>query len=218
MFNAPLIVIVMALLLVALYAAYSFASLEQQVRALYDYALVPRRFWAEAGDSAAYPNILAKVLTLLSTSLLHGDWMHVILNAGMLLAFGTPVARATGPGITGAGKWMLIYISAVIIGSIAYLGLNGAGAGAAVGASGGTSGLMAAAMLAGPYGTVRSPLSRQFLTFTAMFVVANIVLAYLGPAALGMGIAWEAHAGGYAAGAIMMLLLGRRVDFLSSER
>lgn len=208
--NAPTIVVVMSGLLVALHAAFSFSSFETQITLQYDYALVPRRFWAEAGSEDAYPSLIAGLLTLLSTGFLHADWMHVLVNAGMLLAFGTPVAQALGGGIGGAGKWMLVYLGAVIAGSAAYLALNGVDAGAAVGASGGTSGLMAAALLVGPGGALRSPLSPGFLGFTAAFAIGNAVLVLAGPSLIGAAIAWEAHAGGYVAGGILMLLVGRR--------
>lgn len=211
MFNAPLIVIAMTLVLVGLHGATYLLDQRQWVEMTYDYALVPRRFWADAASDVAYTGIGAKLLTLVSTAFLHGGWMHVIMNSGMLLAFGTPVARTFGGGPAGNGKWLVVFFGAVIAGSLAYLVLQGATGGAAVGASGGVSGLMAAAMLIAPDGTVRSPLSRGFLIFTAVFAVANVVIAFAGPYVLGAGVAWEAHAGGYLAGAIMMLFLGPRL-------
>ncbi len=211
MFNAPLIVIGMALALVGLHGATLFLDYESWQWTYIDYALDPRRFWAPDDHMVSYASPAQKYLTLLSSGFLHGGWMHVIVNAGMLLAFGTPVARTLGGGPIGVGKWLAVFLGAVVVGSIFYLVLKGSTGGPAVGASGGVSGLMAAAMLIGPDGTVRSPLSRGFITFTAIFAVANVLLALAGPWVLGAGVAWEAHAGGYLAGAILMLLLGPRV-------
>lgn len=210
LFNAPLIAVGMAALLVALHGATYLLSDRGWVEMTYNYALAPRRFFAEAGADIAYDGAVAKLLTLVSSGFLHGGWMHVIMNSGMLLAFGTPVARTLGRDAPGVGKWLAVFFGAVALGSIVYLVLKGPTGGAAVGASGGVSGLMAAAMLIAPDGTVRSPLSRGFLTFTAIFAVANVALALAGPWVLGAGVAWEAHAGGYLAGAIFMLLLGPR--------
>ncbi len=201
----------MALLLVGLHAGYEFASYDERVRMLFEFALAPSRFHAEAGSEIAYPTIFHAGLTLFSTALLHGDWIHVLMNAAMLLAFGTPVARALADGgVTGAGKWMIVFLGSVAAGSILFLALNGPETAFAVGASGGTSGLIAAAFLLDPYGRVISPLSRQFLSATVVFIIINVVLVVAGPMLLGMGIAWEAHAGGYVAGACLILLLGRR--------
>ena len=71
--------------------------------------------------------------------------MHVIVNAMMLLAFGTPVARAFGNTPTGWGLWMIVFLGSIIAGSALYLGLATVQSYYAVGASGGTSGLIAAA-------------------------------------------------------------------------
>lgn len=212
MFNAPLIVIGMALLLVALHGAVSFLLGDREwVEMMYDYALVPRRFWAEPGSEFAYADLGAKLVTLVTTAFLHGGWMHVLMNSGMLLAFGTPVARTFGHDPIGIGKWLALFLAAVVVGSLFYVAIRGEAGGVAVGASGGVSGFMAAAMLIAPDGTVRSPLSRGFGTFTAIFGVANVALAFAAPMVMGAGLAWEAHAGGYLAGAIFMLLLGPRL-------
>jgi len=42
---------------------------------------------------------------------------------------------------------------------------------------------------------------------TVAFAIANAALVLVAPFMLGMGVSWEAHAGGYIAGALMMALL-----------
>ena len=86
--NAPLLVIGVAVLLVALHAAFEFASPISQLAISYDYALAPQRFWAPAGSDDVYPTAIAGLLTLLSSGLLHADWLHVLVNSMMLLALG----------------------------------------------------------------------------------------------------------------------------------
>jgi len=208
--NAPLVVSATSLLLIGLHALVMLAGPEEQLRIAYDFALAPRRFHAGAGSDIAYPSDAHAWLTLVSCALLHGDWMHVIVNALMILAFGAPVARVLGTSVTGAALWMLLFTASIASGSLAYLALTPEDAGAAVGASGGASGLIAAAfLLTDPGGP--SLLSRRFLSLSLGLVVANVLLTLLSPFLLGVAIAWEAHAGGYAAGAVMALLLsGRR--------
>lgn len=206
-FNAPIIVVVMAILLVGLYAAYAFAPYQEQQATLYDFALAPERFWAPAGSPDVYPDVQSGLMTLVSTALLHGDWMHVIVNSLMLVAFGAPVARTLGKGPTSWGLWMVIFLGSVIAGSALYLAMATAETPYAVGASGGTSGLVAAAFLLDAYGMKRKLWSREFLGMTVAFGIANAVLTLAGPQLLGMGIAWEAHLGGYIAGAILMAVL-----------
>jgi membrane associated rhomboid family serine protease len=202
------------LLLVGLHAAFSFSPYETQVRLQYDYALVPRRFWEEGQFARGYPDVFAALLTLVTTGFLHADWIHVLVNSAMLLAFGTPVARALGNDPAGWLRWLAVYFGSVIGGSAAYLGVNDVTAAMAVGASGGASGLIAAAFLLDPLskdqGRMMSPLSRGFVSMTIAFAAMNLLLVLAGPAVFGVGIAWEAHAGGYLAGALLMLALGRR--------
>lgn len=209
-FSAPVIVVGMALLLVALHGATYLLSDADYVKIQYDYALVPRRFWDEGQFAHGYPDLFSALIPLVTTGFLHAGWLHVLVNSLMLLAFGTPTRRAMGPGFTGDLKWLALFLGAVVGGSIAYLGIVDVTGPAAVGASGGTSGLMAAAFLLDPYGRTVSPLSRGFLVMTLAFALANLMLVFAGPALIGSGIAWQAHAGGYVAGAALMLLLAQR--------
>lgn len=210
LFNAPLIVVIMAILLVALYAAYAFAPFNEQQATLYDYALAPERFWAPAGSPDVYPDALSGLMTLVSTALLHGDWLHVIVNSLMLLVFGAPVARAFGKGPSAWGLWMIVFVGSVIGGSAFFLALATVETPWTVGASGGVSGLVAAAGLLDGYGMKQKLWSRRFLAYTAIFAAFNVLLIALtiaAPYTLGMGIAWEAHVGGYIAGAVLMSVL-----------
>jgi rhomboid family protein len=209
--GTPLVSLLTALALIALYAPVS-GLMGQELNAFqFEYALVPARWFADGGSSIAYPNILAQILSLVSPALLHGDWVHVIVNALMTWQFGSLVARALEPGIVGAAKWMLLFVVSVAAGSLAYLFIAGPSGVVSVGASGGTSGLIAASFLLDWENRVRSPLSRQFLMLTAVFAAINVLLVYLGPMVLGMMISWEAHAGGYVAGVAMMLIYGRKM-------
>lgn len=208
LFSAPLIVVLMSLALVLLHLGFTLMSPQEQFNTLYDFALVPLRFWAAAGSPDVYPDYLSGLLTLISTSLLHADWLHVIVNAAMLLAFGTPVARTFGEGPKGWGLWMIVFLGSVIAGSALYLALATVASPYAVGASGGTSGLIAAALLLDPRGMKRKLWSREFLTLTFALGLANAVLTFAAPYMFnGMGLAWEAHVGGYIAGALLMAIL-----------
>ncbi len=205
--NAPLLVIVVALVLILLHTAFEFAPPIEQMAIQYDYALAPQRFWAPAGSSDVYPNAAAGLLTLLSSGLLHADWLHVLVNSMMLLALGTPVARALGTNIAGAAYWMLLFVVSVLAGSALYLALATVDSPYLIGASGGVSGLFAAAFLVDPNGGKLTLWSRPFVGMTIAFAIANAALVLVAPFMLGAGVSWEAHAGGYIGGALMMVLL-----------
>lgn len=206
--NAPLIVVLMSLALVLLHLAFVMMPYNEQQATLYDFALAPERFWAPAGSPRVYPDYASGLMTLVSTALLHFDWLHVIVNALMLLAFGTPVARTLGSGPMGWGLWMIVFLGSVTAGSGLYLALATEATPWAVGASGGTSGLIAAALLLDPWGLKRKLWDRDFLMMTFGLGLANLVLTFAAPFLFqGVGLAWEAHVGGYIAGALLMTVL-----------
>lgn len=206
-FNAPIFVAGVALALVGLHGWLSLLAPDQREQLLEEFALAPRRFWAPMGTELAYPDQWRRFLTLISTALLHGGWLHVLVNSAMLLAFGTPVFKALGGGLRGMQRWIVVFMAAVIAGSFAYVAIAGPEGAPAVGASGGVSGLMAAAFLLRPDGTRSLVFAPQFLQMSLAFAVANFLLALTGPALAGGGIAWQAHMGGYVGGAWAVSLL-----------
>lgn len=120
MFNAPAVVVALALLLIAIFAAFNWAPPRVQDLVIGDFGFVPGRLtvwlWpAEVTklvvraktDPAALEQVRAmrdlqvvsgspKLWTLLSYAFLHGSWTHVLLNTVWLVAVGPPVARRFG--------------------------------------------------------------------------------------------------------------------------
>lgn len=183
----------------------------------YWFALIPQRLdfmlsGAAAGD--AY-SPLGLLIASFGHAGLHGDWLHVIMNMGMLLALGTPLARRLST--TG---FLLVFFASVLAGAATFFAVSLLlpavhGGALAIGASGGVSGVLAGAfmLMADPRAGWSTLISRSFLTTSAAFLVINAILAFGGPALLGTGIAWEAHIGGYVVGALVMAALsGRRWD------
>ena len=120
MFNAPAVVVALAVAFVAIYAAFDWAGPRVQDLVLVNFCFVPGRLtvslWpAEAirpairakTDPAVAEQICAmhelhavsgglKPWTVLTYAFLHGSWTHVLLNTVWLVAFGPPVARRFG--------------------------------------------------------------------------------------------------------------------------
>ncbi|MGE6699359.1 rhomboid family intramembrane serine protease [Hyphomonas sp. NPDC076900] len=216
--NAPLPLTVFAVALIALHGARVFAPQELEIAALYHGALFPERFWGWASGPVLLPGIappyagwLGAMAPFVLSTLLHGDWFHVILNAVFMIAIGKPVLEMLSALRGGYGPGAVIMLFVLIFfsqagGGLVYLLLNNPSGPIAVGASGGISGLMGAFFLMRE-GAASRLLSRNFLTVTSIFIIANFLFALIGPALLGASIAWEVHAGGYVAGALFARVL-----------
>jgi membrane associated rhomboid family serine protease len=145
----------------------------------------------------------------------HSDWVHVGMNAAMLLGVGKPVYEYLDrPGTGGRSRarelFLILFLVSIAGGSLAHLAAHYPFGQPAIGASGGVSGLVAAVLL-GQQGRHPRLLTGQFLAATGVFTAANLLLALIGPSMLGAGIAWQAHMGGYLAGALVYrLMTGRR--------
>jgi membrane associated rhomboid family serine protease len=207
--NAPTLPLLAAGLLVALHAASLLIPADARDGLIFDYAVFPARASASPEDGG-YRTIFAAAAPIFGHALLHANWLHVMVNAGMLLAFGSGVARWLGLDRRGARSWLIVALAATAGGAGLYLALNLPDGGPAVGASGMVSGLWAAAFLMGPRGGLLGLLSPRFLVVTIAFLLANAALALMGPSLVGGAVAWEAHVGGYAAGALAMKLVARR--------
>jgi len=151
--------------------------------------------------------------TTVTSVFLHGGWTHALMNAGMILAFGTPVARLFGGRPLGACLYLLFF---VVCGALAALGsaaLHWGSTEMMVGASGAASGLVAAAarLVAGK-GRLGSMFAPFVLTMGAAWLLVNLMVAgvmlaganSLIPGTGGAGVAWEAHLAGFIAGVVLI--------------
>lgn len=191
-FNAPWPVLALVAAIVGGYALQTLFPIEEVVGR---YGFSPARL--EAGDWTP----------LITALFVHGGWAHALMNAGGLLAFGTPVARLFGPRSRGALAFFAFYFVCGAFSSWTYALLHPGDAMPLVGASGAVSGLMGAAsrLIAGR-GRLGPFLSSPVIGMGIAWVVINLLVAILGYAP-GVGeanVAWQAHLTGYAAGLFLL--------------
>ena len=164
MFNAPAVIVGLAVLFVAIYAALDWARPEVQDLVISDFAFVPGRltvsFWPSQAikllirantDPAVLEQARAmrdlhalsggpKFWTLLTYGFLHGSWTHVFLNTIWLVAFGPPVARRFG-----TTRFLVFMAATAIASALAHWAYAPMDFSPLIGASGADSGLMGAA-------------------------------------------------------------------------
>lgn len=202
-FNLPAIVTVAFALMVLIEAAKQFMPPADIQNILLQTAFIPARYGAEGTAMDG-----AWLWSPLTYSLLHGGWLHLIVNCFWLAAFGSIVARRIGNL-----RFVLFWIASAIA-AAAFFGLFHLDEFVImVGASGVVSALMGAAVRfafprRGGFNRVNAHLNarlsirdalsnRTVFTFLAVWFGINFLAAFgLAPGAGETAIAWEAHVGG----------------------
>ena len=169
--------------------------------------------------------------SFLTHAFLHGDWTHFGLNALWLTAFGSAVARRFG-----AARFLIFFAVCAVAGGLAHLATHLNDFAPMIGASGAVSGAMAAAARfafqpGAPLGEPKAGIARdgvmawrqpaltlagvitdrRTLMFLGVWFIVNFVFG-IASQPLGVtqaAIAWEAHAGGFAAGFLLFGLFDR---------
>lgn len=196
-FNVPPVTLAVAAVLVAVFGVLTLAPVPWTASVIEAFALRPIRVaFALADPERGQPALAAA--SLLTHALIHIDAMHIALNVGFLLAFGTMCERAFGPR-----RYMAILVLTALAGALAKLAIDWAQLVIMFGASGAVFGCMGAfvrLLLSGPM-----PIRRRGLALMGALVVVNILFTFIGPTVLGIEgrIAWDAHAGGFVAGMLL---------------
>jgi membrane associated rhomboid family serine protease len=168
------------------------------------YGLVPARL--EPGDPAGW-------LTLVTSIFLHGGWFHLISNLWTLLIFGDNVEDRMGHG-----RFLAFYLASGIVAGLAHVALAPGSALPTIGASGAIAGVLGAYFVLFPSARVLTLVPLIFLPWLVeipAFIYLGIWflsqlssgLLTLGAAGDFGGIAWWAHIGGFAFGALAVGLL-----------
>ncbi len=219
-FNVPAVILAIAAVMGLVHAVFTLVLTPAQTNEfLILFAFIPVRYdlqilaaesWARGWGAAVW--------TFVTYAFIHGGLSHLFFNGVWLLAFGTPVARRFG-----ALRFTIFFAVTAAAGAAAHLATNFGDLAPVVGASAAISGAMAAAIRfvfqrGGPLGTLGSadedayrvpaaPLSvalrdPRILLFLAVWFGLNLIfgLGSLSMPGIDMGVAWEAHIGGFLAG------------------
>ncbi|MDD5468850.1 MAG: rhomboid family intramembrane serine protease [Anaerolineales bacterium] len=154
--------------------------------------------------------LLPFFLTLFTSMFVHGSLTHIGFNMLYLLAFGDNVEDRLG-----RWRFLIFYLLAGLLATVAHILSNPASQVPTVGASGAIAGILAGYILLFPKGRVRvffflGPFSRTTRISALIYVGFWFVTQFFsGIATLGVttaeteGVAYWAHIGGFAAGLVM---------------
>ncbi|MFC7704330.1 rhomboid family intramembrane serine protease [Plastorhodobacter daqingensis] len=167
-------------------------------------ALIYGAFWPQLLEGTligAYPGQTAAMFV--THAFLHGGFLHLAMNAVVLLALGKAVTEQAG-----TVALMLVFLISAIGGGAGFALLSD-GEAPMIGASGAVFGFIGLWQ----YGEARLRLARRMSLRPVLgtclgLILANVVIAVMLQGAL----AWEAHLGGFLAGAALGPLVTRLVQ------
>ena len=202
MFNLPPGTLWLALAMVGGFLLQNLLEGPNWTWLLSTFAFISTSFWPAGSD---WPS-LAALPTLVTHAFLHADFMHLALNLGFFLAFGSFVERHLG-----LPPYLLLFALTAAAGALSEFAFRGGAPLALIGASGAVYGMTgAAARFMFTSGLARQ---RRFaLRFVLVIMGLNLLfgLSGLGDFLAGAQIGWKAHAGGFVAGVVLSFLLAGR--------
>jgi len=211
--------------MLAVHLARTFVLNEDgDLQLIYWLAFIPVRAIASAEFEGGWIPLL---WTPVTHAFLHAGWDHLLINCAWLAIFGTPVARRYGPRAT-----VILFGITAVAGAAAFAATTLPELQVLIGASGGIAGLtgVACRFMFQPVIVSRDPetgeervLGRRMATlgelarnqraafFIAVWLVLNAAVPFL-PLLIGqtIGIAWQAHLGGFLVGLFLTPLFERR--------
>jgi membrane associated rhomboid family serine protease len=170
----------------------------------------PRGIAIVEDERPAAPSAVAPLLTLLTCVFLHGGWMHFLGNMWFLHIFGDNVEDRFGHV-----GYLLFYLLAGLAASFVHLASDPSSPIPTIGASGAIAGVMGGYMLLYPKSQVLTIIPivifLQIITVPApVFLGIWFVLQFFqGTFGAAEGVAWWAHIGGFAFGAIVAWVLNK---------
>ncbi len=176
------------------------------------YALVPI-LYTPPPDLLLPPLGLADYGRIVTSTFLHGGWLHLIFNMWTLWLFGCAMESRLGPW-----RFVAFYLACGIAAGIVHTWFNAGSQVPTIGASGAVAGVIAAYAWAYPRAEIKVlipivifPLLVDLpaIGFALFWFGLQLLQGYadLARPALGGGIAWWAHAGGFVAGVVLLQLM-----------
>ncbi len=174
---------------------------------VYSYGLVPARL--SLIDPASW-------LSLVTSIFLHGGWLHLISNLWMLFIFGDNVEDRLGHG-----RFLGFFLLSGVMAGLAFAVLDPTSTLPTIGASGAIAGVLGAYFVLFPSARVLTLVPLIILPwlveipafiFLGIWFLTQVSSGLLSMGAAGAfgGIAWWAHIGGFAFGALAVLSFARR--------
>ena len=159
--------------------------------AIFNFGFMPGAFTNSAPDFYDW-------LTPFSHIFIHGDVMHLVFNLVMLVALGMFFEKTAG-----LQRTVYFFVLCCLAGAATYFALSPFSPAPMVGASGGVSGFFAAILMVmhaqGRMGRFGQLARYGYWPIVGLWLMLMLVIGFIS----GANVAWQAHTGGYIAGALL---------------
>ena len=199
--------LVIANVAIFVYQYFVLDAGQAQAVFLASFAAVPANIGAAV---LGQESLAGGLLPLITSMFLHGGFMHLLGNMWFLWIFGDNIEDELGHV-----KFLLFYLTCGMLATLAHFAAEPSSTIPLVGASGAIAGVMGAYLVRFPRSrvTVLLPL---VIIWTTVQLPAFVMLLYWftiqllnGTTDASGGVAWWAHVGGFAIGAVLALYLNR---------
>lgn len=189
---------------VAAHVAFQFAPADLKNWIYYSFAIYPVRY---AGGPDGFTHWYEALGPLFGHVFLHGGrhqdgWLHLAMNTLVFVQGAPMVEQRLGPL-----RFVALFFISAAAGAVLYIAFNEGSTTSGVGASGAVCGVFAAYFLSITRDWRQALTIPQVRNGMIVFLVVNVGLAAVARMTGFLPIAWEAHLGGFIAGAIAYPLL-----------
>ena len=185
----------------AIFAVQIWLNLQGQGRLLYGLSLIPATLSGEA-ELSPQLYLVTPAVTLLTYNFLHGGGLHLAGNMLFLWVFGDNIEDAMGHA-----RFVVFYLLGGVAAGLLQTLADPASPVPTIGASGAVAAVMGAYLILHPRAKILVPIVIFPVYLPAVFLLLlwigfQVFTAITGG---GGGIAWWAHIGGFAAGALLIV-------------
>ncbi|MPZ52265.1 MAG: rhomboid family intramembrane serine protease [Acidimicrobiia bacterium] len=163
----------------------------------------------EGGADQVFPD-KSVLLSLITSIFLHAGWFHLLSNMWILWIFGNNIEDSYGHA-----PYLLFYLLAGVVASLAHILLRPESIIPVVGASGAIAGVMGSYLVLHPTARVVSIIPPLFFFPFRVPAFLFLTLWFVGQffiAGQGSNVAWEAHVAGFIVGVVAGLMYRARQD------
>lgn len=188
-FNLPPVTQALSVLIIAIFVVQLLLPQEVLFDLMLRAGFVPARY--TGGLETGLEGLVAPVSHLF----LHDGWLHLGLNVGTFLAFGTAIERELR-----GRRLLVLFFATGFCGALAHLFLHPQDQMPLIGASGAISGLFGAVLVMAHDKGLMGSGKNKLLPFILLWIGISIFFGTFGVPGTDAPIAWAAHVGGFLSG------------------